>query len=576
MIDQFANQEELTLTDFARHSLPRRFQTVGFYVRVVAMYTIPVCLSPLLHHRSPENHCAFIVLYVLLLWLFQAYRQAVLICITIPSFLQPAMTGTPFLPLTLIYVILYALVVNGVETTNLHKRVILTFLLVFGGKSGFIMGGFVITTTLVSMWTNAVRTAAIVLPIAMEAIQHIQDNRLFHVLELRTRYLHRTKGIGTPIMEAHYLIEGGIVIPDVIRILSEFFTVKKGLLIAISYSAVLGSMGSVVGCGGNLFVKAYMEQMYGYRRITIYKWVQCHLPLTVLCSFLLWCVLSVCYASDVVSSDHISKRAFEDVIYRRFAELGPVSYTEISTLVTLVGLGVAIVASHHYYDEMGTEPEGSIFNENTCVSLALMVMYMTSHIHDWKHPRRARASKRARMHSFQHAVHSISWAFVVTMGAGVCVAKLIARCNLLQSVDWLLPHHLFTSTLALQFLVGAVALVLAEINNSLNNIIIFSPLLGHMADAMRVHPMYFVMPFALCSAFGFITTTATPVSEYVTDYGDLQEDEFVLPGIAMKIGCGLIVMLAYNTWCWDYLYLKERVYPLAGENSSTAVSSSIF
>ncbi|KAK8782367.1 hypothetical protein V5799_016290 [Amblyomma americanum] len=71
MIDQFANPEDLTLTDFARHSLPRRFQTVGFYVRVVAMYAIPVCLSPLLRARSTEEHCAFIVLCVLFLWLFQ-------------------------------------------------------------------------------------------------------------------------------------------------------------------------------------------------------------------------------------------------------------------------------------------------------------------------------------------------------------------------------------------------------------------------------------------------------------------------------------------------------------------------
>ncbi|KAK8782368.1 hypothetical protein V5799_016291 [Amblyomma americanum] len=463
----------------------------------------------------------------------------------------------------------YSLVVNGVETTNLHKRLILTFLLVFGGKSGFIIGGFVITTILVSMWTNAVRTAAIVLPIAMEAIQHIQDNRLFHVLELRTRYLHRSAGIGTPIMEAHFLIEGGVLIPDVIRILSEFFTVKKGLLIGISYSAVLGSMGSVVGCGGNLFVKAFMEQIYDYRKITIYRWVQCHLPLTVLRSFLLWFVLSVCYASDVVSSDHISKRAFEDVIYRRFAELGTVTYTEVATLITLICMGVAIFASYHYAEVVETEFEDSFFSDNVCVCLAAMVMFMLPQIKESRRRERKSTGKQERMLSFQQAVRGISWAFVITMGAGVCVAELIMRYSLQQFFDWMLPHHAVSSTMLLQLFVGFVGLVLAEINNSLNNIIIFAPLLGHMSDAVRVHPMYFIMPFAICSYFGFMTPTATPVSEYVTDYGDLQDDEFILPGIAMKIGCGLIVMLAYNTWCWDYLYLKEYLAPVSRQNRSS-------
>ncbi|XP_064459314.1 solute carrier family 13 member 2-like [Ornithodoros turicata] len=380
MIGQFSNQEDLTLTDLVRHNLPKRFQTVTFYVRVFAMYITPVVLSPLLRAQSYESHCSFIVLYVLFLWLFQSMPPAIVSWL--PLILVPAFVNTKIEDLlihytseTMLLYIWYGMVLNGIEGTNLHKRLILTLLLIFGGKSGFIIGGFVTTTVLVSMWTNGVRTAAIVLPIAMEAIQHIQDNRLFHVFELRTRYVHKPVGIGTPIMEARYLIEGGIVIPDVIRILNEFFTVRKGLLIGISYSAVLGSMGSVVGCGGNLFVKAFMEQIYDYHRLTIYNWFLCHMPLTVLCTLLLWLVLSVCYSSDVLSSDHISKRAFEDVIYRRFAELGPITYTEFIPMVTIGLMGLAIVGVHYYSELMHMEPMRTAFYENVFVFLAFMALY---------------------------------------------------------------------------------------------------------------------------------------------------------------------------------------------------------
>ncbi|KAH7953913.1 hypothetical protein HPB49_014156 [Dermacentor silvarum] len=570
MIEHIASPEDLSLTDLVRHRLPDRFMTIGFYVRAFAMYVIPVCLTPLLWQRSAESHCAFIVLYVLLLWLFQSIPPAIVSFL--PIILAPAFLNYSTSELleyytseTMLLYVGYALVVHGVEATNLHKRVILTSLLVFGGKSGFIIGGFVITTILVSMWTNAVRTAAIVLPIAMEALQHIQDNRLFHLLELRTRYVRRTAGIGTPIMEARYLIEGGVVMPDVIRILSEFFTVKKGLLIGISYSAVLGSMGSVVGCGGNLFVKAFLEQMYNYRRITIYQWVQCHLPLTVLCSFLLWFVLSVCYASDVVSSDHISKRAFEDIIYRHFAELGAVSFTEMATIITFLCMAAAIVGSHHYAEALNIEAAESTFNETACIFFLAFVLHAVPSIYYY---RRGRSRRRFRSETAHQAVKKISWAFVITMGAGVCVAKLIAHYNLQQFFDWLLPHHTITSAFYLQLLVAFVALLLAEINNSLNNIVIFAPLICHISDALKVHPLYLLMPFTFSCYFGFMASTATPVSEYVTDYGDLLEAEFVLPGIAMKIGCVLIVLLAYNTWCWDYLYLKEAIGPLTKRNQT--------
>ncbi|KAL1439590.1 hypothetical protein MTO96_010068 [Rhipicephalus appendiculatus] len=370
-------------------------------------------------------------------------------------------------------------------------------------------------------------------------------------------------------MEARYLIEGGVVMPDVIHILSEFFTVKKGLLIGISYSAVLGSMGSVVGCGGNLFVKAFMEQMYNYRRITIYQWVQSHLPLTVLCSFLLWFVLSVCYASDVVSSDHISKRAFEDIIYRHFAELGAVSFTEMATIITFLCMAAAIVGSHHYAEALNIEAAESTFNETACVFFLAFVLHALPSIY---YHRRGRSRRRFHSQMAQHAVKKISWAFVITMGAGVCVAKLIVHYKLQQNFDWLLPNGTITSAFYMQLLVAFVALVLAEINNSLNNIVIFAPLICHVSDALKVHPLYLLMPFTFCCYFGFMASTATPVSEYVTDYGDLLEDEFILPGIAMKVGCALIVLLAYNTWCWDYLYLKEAIGPLTKQNQTAPES----
>lgn len=89
------------------------------------------------------------------------------------------------------------------------------------------------------------------------------------------------------------------------------------------------------------------------------------------------------------------------------------------------------------------------------------------------------------------------------------------------------------------------------------------------SSPLQVHPMYLLMPFIFCSYFGFLAATATPVSEFVTDFGDLQDDEFLLPGFAMKVGCTLVVLLAYNTWCWDYLFLKFLPTPMRQSNGST-------
>ncbi|XP_064469045.1 Na(+)/citrate cotransporter-like [Ornithodoros turicata] len=582
MIGQFSTPEEVSLQDLAQHSPQRRFQTATFYVRVFSMYVIPIVLIPLIRTRSPRNHCAYVVLNMVFFWLFESLPPAIVSWI--PLFLLPCFVRIDIAQLleyyisetTLMY-IGYAMVMNEVENTHLHKRLILTLLLMLGAKTGFVIGGFVMTAVIVSMWTSAVRTAAVLLPIAMEAIQHVQDNRLCHILELRTMDIRKRRPsaapprIGTPIMEARFLIDSDIVIPDVIHILHEFFSVRKKLLIGISFSAVLGSMGSVFGCGASIFVKALLAEIYNYHNLTLYNWFVCHMPLTVLCALLLWIILTTCYLTESMVNDHITRRAFQDVIYRRLEELGPIKRPELLVLAVIIVFALYTTVRHINNSLENEAPSAVATSESMAVLIAFLAVYTITVCFDdaeWSDMEENNWDLRLR-----NSVKHLSWALVITIGAGICVMKLILVFDLLEYIEGMLPRRLVQSPFGLQLVVVLTALVMAEINDSLNNIVVFTPLLCCASRLAKIHPDYLLTPFVYCSNFGFLLPTATPISEFVADFADLQDDDFLLPGLALKLGCTSLVLLAYNTWCWDYLHLSHSNLTLWQTNDTLVAAA---
>lgn len=63
----------------------------------------------------------------------------------------------------------------AIEKTRLHERFALNIIKIFGSKPQNIIGGFIITTTMLSAWISNTATTLMMLPIAASILPHVRN-----------------------------------------------------------------------------------------------------------------------------------------------------------------------------------------------------------------------------------------------------------------------------------------------------------------------------------------------------------------------------------------------------------------
>jgi solute carrier family 13 (sodium-dependent dicarboxylate transporter), member 2/3/5 len=96
------------------------------------------------------------------------------------------------------------MIAAAIEQSGLHKRIALGILVAVGSSPAAIVGGFMIATTLLSMWISNTATALMMTPIALAvcnaaAPAGVQRRKLIAATVLGVAYCASIGGIGTPI-----------------------------------------------------------------------------------------------------------------------------------------------------------------------------------------------------------------------------------------------------------------------------------------------------------------------------------------------------------------------------------------
>lgn len=126
----------------------------------------------------------------------------------------------------------------GIEKWKLHEQIAFTILRLFGRTPQRILGGFMFSTALLSMWISNTATALMMLPIAMSVIQAIprfREKRLFSV----------------------------------------------GLLLSIAFSANIGGTATLIGSPPNIQMAGILEQEFNLS-ISFFEWFMIGTPFMII------------------------------------------------------------------------------------------------------------------------------------------------------------------------------------------------------------------------------------------------------------------------------------------------------
>jgi len=172
----------------------------------------------------------------------------------------------------------------ALEKWNLHLRIAFRTLLFFGSKPFRILIGFMVASSLLSMWISNTATAILMFPIALSVIHELE---IVHGREKLKRF-------------------------------------KIGLLLGIAYSCSIGGITTLIGTPPNLALVAIFEKMYPEGpAITFGNWMIFALPIYILqlgmASFVLF---------SLFSPSIESRGAFRKYIKEEHAKLGKINYEQ--------------------------------------------------------------------------------------------------------------------------------------------------------------------------------------------------------------------------------------------------------
>lgn len=396
------------------------------------------------------------------------------------------------------------IVAIAMERWNLHRRIALRILLLFGVKPRGILLGFMVATAFLSMWISNTATAMMMVTIALALLLRLEESF-------------------TP-EDAHRF--------------------SVGLLLGVAYSASIGGIATLVGTPPNMsFARIFEMNFPDAPEISFASWFAFAFPITVVFLGTTWLLLSAfCMPRGKSGIDR-------DVIRTQVRELGPLSFAEKVVLFDFGALvllwlfrldivvgGVTIPGWSRLLPEPGFLTDGSV-----AMALAIPLFFIPSRspkggpIMDWA------------------AMAKMPWNIVLLFGGGFALARGFVDSGLSL---WVGQRLEALGTLPPILMVAIICIVMTFVTELTSNTAtteMVLPILAGLALTIGVNPLLLMIPATLSASCAFMMPVATPPNAIVFGTSRLRVPEMARIGVLLNLVGVVLIVLA--TWLLGGLVL---------------------
>lgn len=333
-----------------------------------------------------------------------------------------------------------------IERWGLHARIALEIACRVGTRPAALIGGFLIATTLISLWISNTATALMLTPIAVGVVKAMQDN-----------------GYDDPRFGA-------------------------GLVLTIAYAASIGGMGTPVGSPTNVIAMGFLND----RGIPLSfgQWMMLGVPVILLTSpVLFWLTTRGLRRASATDAER-----GRTVLNEALAKLGPMSRAEQRVLIVFLLVALAWMTR-----ELLTELPGLVRLTDMAVAVtgALALFLLPSG--DRKAPRLLDWPTAER----------IPWSIVLLFGGGLSVAAAMETTGLSDWLAAeLRPLQGFAPLLVIAALL-LVTLLATELMSNVASLTAMLPIVAALAAALEMNPLLLVFPVSIAASLGFMLPIAT-------------------------------------------------------------------
>ena len=380
------------------------------------------------------------------------------------------------------------LIALAMQRWNLHKRIALMLLTVSGTNGRSLVGGFMLTAALLSMWMTNTSTTMMLLPIVSSVIAVIADT---------------VKNISD----------------------EERRNFNLCLLLGTAFGATIGGVATLVGTPPNAFLAAFLADNYGIE-ISFARWMLVGVPVTVIMLPLCWMILT----RFVYPISFQTSQETQDLLESLKKSLGPVSTAERRVGIIFL----CVVAGWMLRPWLSRFLPLDGVSDSGIVMMAAFVMFLVP----------SGGRNTLRLLNWQQT-KELPWEILILFGGGLSLAASVSETGLAY---WLGASLVPLGALGIAaIVVGAVILVifLTELTSNLATTATLLPVLAALALELGVSPVTLTVPVALAASCAFMLPVATPPNAIVFGSGMITIPQMARAGFWMNmLGIVLLSLVA--------------------------------
>jgi sodium-dependent dicarboxylate transporter 2/3/5 len=490
--------------------------------RFVCLLAGPVAMIPFLfnildEHNTRMNRCAGVTLWLAIWWMSEACHitlTALLPIVLFPLFgvVDAATVSASYLgDMSFLYVgtIFTAI---AMQRWGLHKRFALKVLTIVGTRPAFVLLGFMMCTYFVSWWLNNTASTAMMLPVAQAVVESFGDS-------------------GNVDKELQVSTGDGHV------------AFSKSVLLAVAYASSIGGISTLTGTGTNLVLVGQVNELFPKRgEISFAQWMAFAVPLSFILMLLMWALFHWQYTR------HVKTRVDSESVHQRYRELGPISYEEIGVLCTLCvcillwlfrnppgcsGCGWSSLF-RPYAKWYGVNAEKVISDGTVSFLCGLALFFIPA-----KNTRIGH-----RLLEWDYASKYVPWDIIMLLGGGFALAEAFSATHFTDWISVKLGGMVDLSPYLILSLVVASVTILTEFTSNVATASIVIPIVASTSVAMKINPLFLMVPAAVSCSFAFCLPVATPPNALVFSMGILKIKDMLKSGVFMNT-IGIVVNILW-------------------------------
>ena len=446
---------------------------------------------PLIH----SNEALAILILIALLWFTEAVPLAasallVPVLAVVFNILDPKTALSPFFHPVVALIFGGLMLGQALHRHQIDKRIALMILSKTKGSSSMLILVMMYTTAFLSFWISNTAAAAIMLPIGLAVL---------------------TK-IGARSSESNY---------------------SKVIVLGIAYSATIGGIATIIGTPPNPLAAGFLSELLGVQ-ITFVDWLLYGLPYTLIFIPVAWKMLFL-----VFKPEEGLEKEFE-VLERHSREelekLGPLTWKQKGVIgVFLVVVALWFTQKMPDFIVQTTGFKGHGISSGIVALIGVGGLYILGLLEE-------------------EDIKKVNWPAIMIIGGGIGLGEVMIRSGLSNWIASQLSILQGTNILVLNFLVGALSLIITMFASNTAAAAILVPIAIPLAISLGIDPILLTMTIAIAASLDFALPVGTPPSTLAYSTGLIRVKEMIKVGLVLDI-ISLLLLTFGVIWIWYFLGL---------------------